>query len=464
MSWRSIAHMSVAGLLLAAVGLAFAAPGAGQATQPAQPGLMDAWANFILAPKVWKGQVVPEPDAGERASGGTWLDSDELPLRVHAPVGTSRLQLTAARGALEQAYRTLAASGWPLPFADGGRGGSLAFDLYLDPAARAPAYAASEQPIAWLDFDSAGTYAVVDAGLPRRDLPACVMSALVQAALHGRDPAEAESMLRATGDFAAWLFLGEYGCAGSMLAAQHAPELGFLQRDPDSGARGAAFLAMLSERHDGGTGRFIEAAWQLTRQRSRGLVKPGILRSSPDLWEALAASLHAAGEDWSDDVEELVAARLFAGDARARAAASYRVFAALPNGAQLPMQADWTYAQLPKRFRSADDGIPPLGSVYLRVRTPNVTEGQELRVWLRGELGPRWSLIAIRLGASGTEVGRVKSPLRTMPDSYVPLLLTSDTAEVVLAVTYITVKTPDADAPPALPHAFELVVDRSPAP
>ncbi|HEX2677912.1 MAG TPA: hypothetical protein VHM19_14765, partial [Polyangiales bacterium] len=404
------------------------------------------------------------PDQAPRPQGFAFVESRRLPLRVHAPVGTPALQLMAALSALEDAYDELAARGWPLPFPDGGYGGSLAFDLYLRSDARHAAYAETDVPVSWVDFDSAQTYAVVDAQLSRRDLPACVLSALVQAALHGRDPAEAESVLRATGDLAAWLFRGEPGCADSMLDAQRAPERGLITQDPETGALGSLFLAMLAERHDHGTGHFMEALWELTQQRSTSLVKPDQLRSSPDLWEALATALQAAGESWEDDVEELAAARWFTGSARARAAASYEVMRAMPDGVSPPVLATWDYAQLPKRSIAAGDGLSELGSAYAVVHTPHAADGGGLKVWLRGELGPRWSLIAIRVGEDGHEVGRVKAPLRRVPESFLPVLLTSDTAEVVLAVSYLPAKTPDADTPPLIPRNFELVVDKGDGP
>lgn len=447
---RSLAYMSAACLLMAAI-----LPATAHAD-----GAMDAWASFVLAPKVWKGQIVAAPTPVRRPQGGVYLDSMQWPLRVHAPAGTSLRRLTAALTALEVAAETLAQRGWPVPFVDGGAGGSLAFDLYLDPATDLAAHAEIDSSIAFTDFDSAQTYAVVDARLGPTELSACVMSAFAQAALHGQDPSEAPSVLRASGDLAAWLYLGEYGCEDAMRHAQREPERGFMSGVQDSGAAGALFLAMLAERHDAGSGQFVRALWELLRQRSRELVPPGALRASPDFWEALAAALTQSGESLSDDLEEFAAARLFSGEPSARAHASYRVFAALPDGARVPLRGDFAYADLPKRVRSDPDGLRPLGSVYARIRTPAASDEDQLHVWLRAELGPRWSVIAIRRDAQGGEVGRVKAPLRRVPESYLPVQLTADTAEVVIVVTYLPPKTPDADVPPLAPRGFELIVDR----
>jgi hypothetical protein len=203
-------------------------------------GAMDAWAQWVLAPKVWKGQMVWQPDAAARPLQQQRLDSWRLPLHVHAPAGASPARMQAALSALENAYDLAMAGGWPLPYADGGAGGTTGFDLYLEPGARASACAEMDGPVGWTDFDAAQTYAVVDAGLPVSDLPACALSALVQAALRGQDPSEAESLVRATGDFAAWTLLGELGCAGAFVDAQRAPQAAMLDSTPESRTFGAA--------------------------------------------------------------------------------------------------------------------------------------------------------------------------------------------------------------------------------
>jgi hypothetical protein len=423
---------------------------------------MDAWASFVLAPKVWKGQVVPEPDATPRPSGPELrLDSWRLPLHVHAPTTLPKAQLRAALSALEDAYQALSERGWPLPFPDGGYGGTPGFDLYLQPHAAAPASAQLDAPAPLSDFDAAQTYAVVDAAVSVADLPACVQSAFTQAALRAQDPSEAESWLRASGDFSAWLFDGEPGCQQSMVQAQQTPELGLLNHDPRSAGSGALALALLSERHDGGSGQFVQALWELTRQRSRGMVDHGLLRSSPDLWEVLVQVLKASShEQWQDALDELAAARFFSGERTRRAAAAYRTLSALPSDAQVPVLGDLAWAQLPAHLLSDEAGLQELGSAYVRVRLPSPGGADGLRIWLRGELGPRWSLLAIRLDQAGQELGRVSAAERRLPQSYLPITLTPDTAQVIVVVSYLAEKTPDADRSLWPAHAFELIVDR----
>ncbi len=452
---RLSAHMSVGLVLSVALSAALAC------ARVRADGAIDAWARWALAPKVWRGQVVPEPDPVRRPSGPEIrLDSWRWPLHVHAPRDLPLRPVRAALRALEAAYDGLRARGWPLPYPDGGYGGTLGFDLYLEHHPRAAAFAEVDAPIAISDFDAAQTYAVVDASLPPASLPACVVSAFAQAALRGQDPAEASSWLRATGDFAAWLLLDEPGCEQSMVQAQRAPDAGMLDHDPRSAGAGALALALLSERHDGGSGRFVQALWELTRQRSRGLVDPGVLRSSPDLWEVLAQVLKdSSHEQWQDTLEELAAARFFSGPRPRAQAAAYRTLGGLPSDAEIPLLADLTPAQLPAHLRSASEGLPLLGSAYVRLTTSGLAATNGVQVWLRGELGPRWSVVAIRLDQAGRELGRVKAAERRLPHSYIPVALTPDTAAIVLVVTQLSEKVPDADRALSPAHGFELIID-----
>ncbi|HKP64789.1 MAG TPA: hypothetical protein VJV78_48975, partial [Polyangiales bacterium] len=362
-------------------------------------------------------------------------------------------------------YLDLSGSGWPLPPADGERGGSASFDLYLVPGAAAASDAGVDALLALSDLDAAQTHALVRADLSGADLEVCVHSAYAQAALRAADPAEAASWSRASAEWSAFVHTGRPGCEDSLVQGQQAPEHSLLGSDAAAAGSGALFLAMLSERHDGGDGQFVRALWELTRQHSKGLVPDDQLRGSPDLWEALARALESGGERWSDAVEEFSASRYFAGDAAHRgAAASYRAFAALPSDAGVPLLSDLQARELPRRIRTAaEGGIEALGSSYVRLQltdAPACAAGScELRVWLRGELGPNWSLCALRLDARGRELGRTRAPAREVPEAYLPLVLGPDTAQVVLVVTHLTRTLPDADRPILQPHGVELAIE-----
>jgi hypothetical protein len=448
---RVWAYMSVAALLVGST-----------LSQPVRADdAIDAWASWAMTPKIWKGQIVPAPERTPRPTAlAVTLDSLELPLRVHAPANKAR-RGALALAALERAYVAWRGFGWPLPVPDSDLGGSAAFDLYLLPGAAVASAAAVDQERAVSDFDAALTYAMVSAERSGAQLSACVHSAFAHATARALDPAESASLARATGEYCAYRETGEPGCDDSFVLGQNEPEHSMLGTDLAAAGSGGMFLAMLSERHDAGSGEFVRALWELARQRSKGLVADDRLRGSPDVWEVLARVLDATEEHWPEEVAEFAAARFFAGEPARRAAAGYRVFAELPSDASVPLLADLDASSLPRHVRTPiDGGIEVLGSSYVRVRLAPCTTGAcELRVWLRGELGPKWSLGALRLGADGRELGRTHAPPRDVPEAYLPLAISNDTRDVILVVTYLPRAIPDADPGVPAPRGVELAIE-----
>jgi hypothetical protein len=445
---RALAYMSVAALV-----------GSTLSARARADDAIDAWAAWAMTPKVWKGQIVLAPELAPRPSANDpTLDSIEFPLRVHVPAHKRRLG-AAALAALEHAYVAARGFGWPLPAPDADLGGSPAFDLYLLPGAALGSDAHVDQERAVSDFDAALTFASVSAERSGAQLAACVESAFAQATAVALEPAEARSVARASGEYAAFRETGEPGCDDSFVLGQSAPEHSLLGADLAAAGSGGMFLAMLSERHAAGSGELVRAVWELARQHSKGLVADDRLRGSPDFWEVLARVLDATEEKWPDEFTEFAAARFFAGEPTRRRAASYRVFAELPSDAAVPLLADLAAAELPRHVRTAaDGGIESLASSYVRVKLPDAASG-ELRVWLRGELGPNWSLTALRLAADGSELGRTHAPARDVPEGYLPLAFSSDTREVILVVTNLPRTTPDADPGVPAPRGVELVLE-----
>lgn len=434
------------------------------ATRARADDAIDAWARWAVAPKVWKGQVVPLPDARARPSepSGT-LDSRDWPVRLHAPRESSAVRSASVLQALEQAYRDWYEQAWPMPAPDLGLGGTNAFDAYLVSQLDARADGRVDQPVVWADFDTAYAHALIASELPESELLVCTRSAFAQAALRALDPAEADSLVRATAEFWAWHGTGQPGCSDALVAGQRAPERSMLASDLVAAGSGALFFALLSERAAGGSTDFVRALWELTRQRSRGLVDADRLRGSPDVWEVLSQALRLDGDELADMIGEFAVARFFSGPLRRREAASYRVFASLPPDAAVPLLADLSLDQLPRHVRTAaDSGVEALASAYVRVSTGGRSRSAELRIWLRGELGADWSLIALRLGADGRELGRTRAPVRPVPESFVPLLLEPDTHEVIVVVTQLPHGTPDADQPALSVHGFDLSMALAP--
>jgi hypothetical protein len=104
--------------------------------------------------------------------------------------------------------------------------------------------------------------------------------------------------------------------------------------------------------------------------------------------------------------------------------------------------------------------VRAFGSGYVVVDTRAAPVGANLRVWLRGEYGTRWALLATRLDAGGRELSRLSAPPRRLPRSYLVVELREPTDHVLLAVTNLGPRLPDADSIDVNERAFELVVDR----
>jgi len=420
---------------------------------------IDAWASWALAPKVWKGQTVQAPELEPRPEADMLhLHSRELPLVLHVPLRSSQRRAAQTLQALERAYVSLNAAGWPLPplDADGG------VDLFVVPRARCAGFASCsgvDGPLTPSDFDAARSYALLASDVPQGELAACVYSALAQAGLRAVDPAESASWVRASAELAVWQQTAGPGCEDSLARGQAQPELGLLSERPGTGDAGALFLAVLSERT---APELVRNLWDTTRQRSRGLVPEDRLRSSPDLWEVLRQTLDVGHIALDDELIEGAVARYFAGPSARRAGAAYRVLAALPSDAAVPLAHDVSLRGGSLHLREHAP-LEPLGSAYSRVRLPaSESTPERLQVWLRGELGARWSLTAVRLDRSGRELGRTSAPARNVPNSYLPVTLDPETAEVILVVTQLPEQLPDADVRQTAEHGYELILESGP--
>ncbi|MFW6086975.1 MAG: hypothetical protein ACODAG_07205 [Myxococcota bacterium] len=410
----------------------------------------------LTAPR-WKGQVVDWPTPQPRPEGMAYvLRSSRRSVAVHAAPGVGVEQAEQALEALEAAQELLDAAGWPSPYPDGGRGGTGEFDLYLETGAGKGADAFADAPVPWSLYDAVTSFAVVDPTVARGALPTCVASAYAQAMLLGQDPAEARAWREATGAFAAWLVTGVLDCEGSVATWQQNPSRTWIgDHEPNvEPSGGALMLTLLSARRDGGTGVFVRELWQLARQRSGDLTG---LRGSPDLWQALEADLDAAGGRLEDTMQALALRRYFAG--RRENADTPWPLRGLGPHATVPVRFQLDWAALPVRTRPADPPLEPYGTAYARVDVTEAPDDALLRVWLRGEYGVQWSLVAVRLDAEGRELQRVTAPSRKIPRSYLPVQLDADTARVLLVVTNLSSRIPDADTPDENVRSFTLILD-----
>lgn len=414
------------------------------------PGVAD-WAEaFVQATaRHWGGRVTPRPEPSPRPESAHHVDG--LVTRVHGGEDVPEALLDTARAILEATAARLATEGWPTPLFDGGLGGSDAFDLYLVPTDEL-ASARSDGPASWSLLDADLAHALVDPGLRGADLEAAIVSAYVQALTYNLDPAEADTWRRATGNWIAWQHLGRFGPADALETQQSAPERAWI--DDVHGDGGALLLSLVSARHDGGTGTFVRDLWQLTRQRTWEGTE---LRASPDLWEALDVATELAGLRLFDLVGDLSVARFFLGERDAHA--TFPSLRGLGPLATPPVTFRAALAQMPVHTRPGPE-LSTFGSGYALVDVRGAPPNSRLRVWLRGEYGVQWSLVALRLDEAGHERGRIAAPPRRGDHrSYVPVELEADTATVLIAVTNLSHRLPDADDPDPNGRAWRLILD-----
>ncbi len=401
----------------------------------------------------WEGPRTPGAPPWRRPSSDYRLDATFAPLSVHAEASVPIEKAQRVLDILTGVAARLEQEGWERPLPDGGLGGTRGFDLYLSPTdALADARSDGRDIASYLD--AAVAHALVDPSLDGLDLESAVVSAYAQALMLNLDPAEARQWRRATGGWLAWRMTGQMGPARAEVPQQRECWRSWIAGAADEGTGGALLLAMLSERHDGGTGDFVRDVWQLARQRTWD---GRDLRAAPDLWQAFDRALSVAGEQLHALIEDLAAARWFLG-ARDR----HTLFPALRGlGADATVEPLFTYATGDMPAHTGPSmALQPFGSAYALVDVRGAPPQSRLRVWLRGEYGVEWALSASRLDATGRELARVSAPPRRGDRrSYVPVELSDDTTHVMVSVTNLSHRLPDADDPDPNERAFRLIFD-----
>lgn len=452
MTWHAFA------LRVALGGAAVLLPTSGAAAQI--PGI-DAWAQSAAQASIprWIGQRVTPPEVSPRpAEPGLVLPSSVEAVAVHAGAESYEAALEALV-ALEHGALLLRRAGWAAPLPDGGRGGTPGFDLYLVPGTEG--YAARDDgAVLWTHEDGDAGFAVIDPSLGGDVLASCAVEAYADVVLLGLDPAEAPAWRRATAAWLAWMVTGRFGCDDGAVARQATEPW----RSPvpgtndvaarDGGAGGALFLAFLDARESTGTGVFVRDAWQFARQRTWEGWRDG-LRGAPDLTMTLARSIEMRHEQLSDVVADLavLGAQRQDGTTLAPAVRAIPYLAAPP----LPIVATMP-THLPPTFPPID----ALGGRCVRVDVSRVAAGSRLRVWMDGEWGVVWSLVALRRDAAGAELGRVTAPPRWRnPRSYVAVEPLEGAHDVLVCVANLGSHGPDVPRPANAADVGLLDADRA---
>ncbi|MEZ4340132.1 MAG: hypothetical protein R3B82_26215, partial [Sandaracinaceae bacterium] len=205
-----------------------AAPARAQDDDGEEPigAIIDEWATAMAESlaRRWDGPTTEWPAPVPRPEAAGMIQSFERPVALHVGPRVRADRADRALAALEEAYDYLADHRWPLPISDGGRGGTAGFDLYLvegDPDAVRPVHTSHDVPHIHDGFDAVVPFAWIDdEAVADSQLEGCVISAFVQAALLGEDPAEANAWRVATGDYVAYLLTGRFGCGDEGVVRQ----------------------------------------------------------------------------------------------------------------------------------------------------------------------------------------------------------------------------------------------------
>lgn len=435
------------------------------------------WSDAVQAGITWPS--VPFPAPSERpADEGLVLRSALWPVAVHAEPGVPEEHAAATLAGLEQAAAALDALGWPAPPYDGGRGGGSELDLYLrvDPVSEplldpqplerlAPLRyerAGLDVPTTATDVDGAVTFAEMSDAVDPALVPACALTAYADAMLLAMDPAESPQWRRATAVYLAHLVTGRFGCDESRVVLQQRESWrGFVSHDPSTGEGGALLVGAISARHDEGTGSFVRDLWNATRQWSRDAVGDPTagMHALPDYYYVLAHGVALAHDPLTRIVEDFGASRWLAGARRPPHGLAYPILAALPPDASVPAMLETRWSALPRSVQ-LEGVLEPYGSAYAVCDVREAPPGSQLRVWLRGEFGVEWALVALRLDANGEEMARMRAPPRPTPRSFLPVELLEGTATVVIVVTSLGARGLDADQPDDFSRTFRLALDQ----
>jgi hypothetical protein len=402
----------------------------------------------------WRGPRVEPPPPTARPDLPIAARSDELPLAVHGSADPDRA--LEVLHALEETHRILEKTGWPLHVPDGGYGGTDDFDLYLVDAPARSNEAFADVELGWTMLDGASTFAVMDAGVDPVALEACVASAYTEAVLYSQDPAESISWRRATADYVSWLVTGRFGCDEAVAIQQRETWRSPIEGASDGGAGGAGFLAFVSERHDRGTGVFIRDLWSLARQKTW---EGHGLRASPDLWEALDVTIGLSADTMDELLLDYSVARWFTGVRARERNAPEPVLNGMPADAVVPYVDTIRWDELPEHSSASDPPIEPYGTGYVAIDVSDAPSGKTLELWLRGEYGVKWAMVAFRVDRRSRELGRVATPVRMSTGGYLQVSLFDDTDRVIVAVTNFSSRLPDADEPDENLRSFHLIAD-----
>jgi hypothetical protein len=330
------------------------------------------------------------------------------PVCVHAAAGATPEGVTRALAAAEATFAALRALRLPAPLPDGGRGGTMALDLYLGAALRAAAHA--EAIPATAAFDRASAFATLPAAPegPRCAFESAVARVIAEAALLGIDAAEAASTLAAQ---ASWLAQLTAPCAPLALAA-----IDRYQRRPDR----ALLAPPPSERGPIELAGSMVLPWYL--DDAYGTWRPGAVftalvavgaqesdraapfyQNEPDVFDVLRDVMPARDKTLGELQIEVAVARAFMGDRSDGA----HLLDSEWLGRYGRVRFEWSIAwsELPKRVAAAYP-LEPSGAGYIWLDLAGAFVESELTFVADWEATNVFEWALVRVDAEGREISR----------------------------------------------------------
>jgi hypothetical protein len=303
--------------------------------------------------------------------------------------------------AAERAFAAYRALGLPRPLPDDRRGGSPAFDLYVEPAIDDPASFADD-PSSVFRFDRASAYAVVPPVAPG---PPCATDAMVarvvaQAILLGLDAATGDGTLAAGSTYLAQVVAP---CPALETAAvdlvQRSPERAILRSSRGRPSGDLLFPWFL----DAAYGAADDGAVFAMLVTAGAQLSAAELTDEPDVFDVLRRVLPPQGLRLGDVLLDFAVARAFAGT---RADGEH-----LPDSERFGtfgrVRFEWSvpYATLPRRLGPARP-IEATGSTYLWLDLADAPSGSGLVFDAAWEVAQVFQWALVRVDAQGREIGR----------------------------------------------------------
>lgn len=336
----------------------------------------------------------PRPADAERAACAF-----DQAVCVHVAKGAHGAPVQRTLATARDTLAFLEGQGLPRSLPDGGRGGSMALDVYLT-ADGGMADAYPELAASLGHFDRAPAYVVAAVPTdPDCGFDAAIASAITRASLHGLDAAHHTSTAAMIGRYVA-----------SFVAAcptQTLSEIDAFQRHPHraltaSAAGSALFAKYLDERWGaggvGGVGFGLVATSAQRSDHDRWL-----LSNEPDVWDALRRVMLDRKSSLGNVLIDFAVQRAFVGDRSDGAHLSDVAWL----GSLGRVGFEWAvdYASLPRRLAPLNE-VEATGSSFVYVDLQGADPHAGLRLIAEWETSFVFQWAIVRLDERGIELGR----------------------------------------------------------